>query len=173
MLPPARVRDRGTPPDAPGPREVEHAARPEAGAILDEMVAVQHERLDARQQALVTIEMCPACLHHPDARVAKVARDRAKKIRLRNEVGIEDGDQLPLGSLEAVLERPCLVPRTAAAPKVDRVEPPLSELRHLAAGQRLGLIRRVVEHLDLEQVARIVEARHRIEEALDHRRLVE
>src|SRR5262249_49071854 len=137
--------------------EVEHAAGPETSPVLDEMMAVEHQGLNAGEQAFVAIQVGPAGLHHADLRIAEISCNGFQKIRTRDEVGVEDRDELALRALEAVLRRAGLVADAVRTADVDRVEPTLAQLRDLAARQCLRLVRRIVEHLELELVRGVVE----------------
>jgi hypothetical protein len=117
--------------------------------------------------------VAPARLHHGDLRVVEVAHDRAHELGLRHEVGVEDGDELALRRLQAVLERAGFVARAIGAVDVHRVDAALTQALHVVARDGLRLVDRVVEHLDLQALGRVVHLRDRIEQARRHRRLVE
>jgi hypothetical protein len=172
VLPPAGIGNCGPAPDPASAGKIEHASGAEPRAVLHEMVTVEHERLHAREQALLTVQMPPTRLHHADRWVAEITDDGAEKIRLGNEVRVEDGDELALGALQPELECAGLVPGPVTATQVHRVEPAVAELENLAARQSLGFVGRVVEDLDLEPLSRVVEPRDCIEQPLDHRRFV-
>ena len=88
---------------------------------------------------------------------AEVREGLAEEAGGRNEVGVEDGDELTLSDLEPGLQRSGLVAGPHVAAEVRDGEAsrpqPLRCLRH----QGRGVVGRVVEHLDLELVGRVVE----------------
>ena len=108
-----------------------------AGAVLDEVVAVEHERLHAREQRVLAVQVAPARLDHADLRVGDEVRDDgAKEVRLREEVGVEDGDELALGDLQPVVERARLVAGAVDAVDVHDVEPRLAQALDAGAHER-------------------------------------
>src|SRR6185369_6191266 len=69
------------------------------------VVTVQHQGLNAGEQAVIAVHVLPAGLHHADPRITEVADDLFQERRLRHEVGIEDGDQLTGSLAETEVER--------------------------------------------------------------------
>ncbi len=57
----------------------------------------------------------PACLHHSDLRVCEVVDQRPREVGGGDEVGVEDGDELSLGTREPKRQGPRLVPGSIAA----------------------------------------------------------
>ena len=109
----------------------------------------------------------------PDPRILDEVRDdRAQEVGLGEEVGVEDGDELALGDLQAVVERARLVARAVDAVDVDDVEPALAQRLDLLAHERARLVGRIVEHLDLEAAARPLDRGGVLEEAVGDRGLV-
>ncbi len=84
----------------------------------------------------------------------------------RDEIGVEDGDELTARHLQAGLERTRLVPGPIGA--VDVVD--VDAFGREAADRRLGngprLVGRVIEHLDFQQLARVIDAAHRIDQPI-------
>ena len=99
VLPTAGVGDRRLAPDAAGAGEVEEPAGGVAHAVLDQMVPVEHERRNARENGVRTVDMPPACLDHRDLRVVEVRKNAAQERGRRNEVGVEESHELALGHL--------------------------------------------------------------------------
>ena len=97
---------------------------------------------------------------------------RIRKSGCGTEVGVEDGDELALARPHACVERAGLV--AVAVGAVDVLD--VDALRGVAAHGELGdlarLVGRVVEHLDFEQLARIVDAADRLDQPVDHVHLV-
>lgn len=173
MLPAAGVDDRGLPPHAAGPGEVEEEPRAVAGAVLHQVVAVEHDGLHPREGAHLPVHVAPARLHHGNLRVGEVAGDGPHEIGLRDEVGVEDGDQLALGDLHPVLEGAGLVAHAVGPVDVHRVEPAIAQALDVGARDRARLVGRVVEDLDLQLARRVVHLGDRLEQALHHGGLVE
>jgi len=172
VLPATGFVDGSTAPDATRAGEVEHAARAEARAVLHEVMAVQHQRLNAREQTVPAVDVPPAGLHHAALRIGEVADHVAQEIGLRHEVRIEDGDQLALCAGEAVIERAGFVTRTVGAAHVHGVHARFTQLENLRFCNRGGFVAGVVEHLNLETVTRVVDATSCIQQTGHDRGLV-
>jgi hypothetical protein len=166
VLPAARVLDGLAAPHTAGTREVEEPAGGRARAVLDEVVAVEHEGLDAREERHLAVQVTPAGLHHADLRVGDEVRDEgAEEVGLGDEVGVEDRDELALRDREARVERAGLVARAIDTVDVADVEPTFGELADVVDDEHAGLVGRVVEDLDLEQLTRVIERGDGVEEA--------
>ena len=154
---------------------MKHGYGAEASAVLVEVVAVEHQGLDPGELRVVAVQVTPACLDHPDLRVAEVADDRANEVGLGDEVGVEDRDELTLGDGEAGVERARLVADAIdAVMQVDAASMPRARSRvDLGSREALGVVGRVVEDLDLELVRRVIDARAGLDEARGDSRLVE
>ena len=173
VLPAAAVGDGLDAPHAGGAVEVEVVAGAGAGAVLEHKVAVEQDRLDLGQHAVVAVEVGPARLHHADLRLGKVVDHLHQPVRRRHKVGVEDGDELALGHLQARVQRPGLVSMAVGAVNVDDGMAQRRIARHNACGHLLGLVGRVVQHLDLELVARILHGADRLDQPVDDELLVE
>ena len=90
----------------------------------------------------------------------------------RQEIGVEDRDELPARDLEAGLERARLEPGPVAAVDVLDVD----ALRRQPLDRQLGdaarLVGRVVQHLDFEPVARVLDGAHRVDQPIGDVHLV-
>ena len=80
----------------------------------------------------------------------------AQEIGPGDEVGVEDGHQLAAGGALAGLERPGLETGAFDAVQVMDVETLDALALDEIGDDRAGLVGRVVEHLDLEAIARVV-----------------
>ena len=98
---------------------------------------------------------------------------RRRKSGCGNEVGVENGDELASRGLQAVFQRAGLVAFAIGAMDVDDGHALRGEAVHAIAGDLLRFIGGIVEHLHVEKLARIVEARNGFDEPLDHIALVE
>ena len=173
VLPAAAVVDGVTPPDAGGAVEVEEAAAAVAAAVLEHEVGVEQDGLDLREQRVVFVQVSPARLHHADLGVGEVVHRRHQEVGLRDEVGVEDRDVGAARHLHGGLERAGLVAGAVGAVDVLDVEAVGGMTAHGGRGDGAGLVGRVVEHLDLELLARVVDGADRVHEPVDHVHLVE
>ena len=76
-----------------------------ARGLFDDEVTVEHDRLQARQQVVVAVDVRPAHLRATNHRIGKEVDQLAQAIGLGNEVGVEDREQFAFGRLVSVLER--------------------------------------------------------------------
>ena len=133
---------------------------------------VEQDRLNLREQRVALVQMSPARLHDRQTRVAEVRHRPPEEVARRHEVGVEDRDELAARRLESFFERAGLVPDAVRPVDVLDVEP----ARRLAANGELGnvarLVGRIVEDLDLEEIQRIVDRAHRVDEPIDDVHLV-
>ena len=140
VLPAAGVVDGGAAPDAGGAVEVHEPAGAVAGRVLDDEVAVEEDGLALGEQAGVAVEVVPADLDHADLRVGEVVDDVVEDVDRGDEVGVEDGDVVAGGLLEALGQGPGLVAGAVGPVQVsDRV----AQGPHLLAGEA-GDLGRVV-----------------------------
>ena len=117
--------------------------------------------------------MCPqrACTR-PTFGSEKNWTVRWRKSRRRDEVGVEDRDVLALGDLQPRFERARLVAGAIRAVDIRDVDPLRGIAAHGALGDARRFIRRVVEDLDLEQLARVVDPADGVDETVRHVHLV-
>ena len=172
MRPAARIVDAGPPPDAGRSVETEEQPGRHARALLDPEVRVEHHGLRRGEQRAAAIEVRPARLHHPDPRVAEVPGEAHEEVRGGNEVGVEQRDPLAAGFQESGCQRAGLEAVPVAPPPHARLDAPLSKERHGTIDPLAGVVGRVVEHLDLEPLARVLECAGRGDQPLDHAPLV-
>src|SRR6267142_1235598 len=104
MLPAATHLDRFAPPDSGGAIEVEKIARAIARGLLNYKVPIEHDRLQAGQQVVRTIDVGPAHLRTANNRICEVVNQLAQEIRPRDKISIEDRDQISFRRLHALLE---------------------------------------------------------------------
>src|SRR5262249_20569034 len=96
----AGIVNGGRPPDTCRSVEVEEASAAITSAVLEDEMPVEQDRLDLREQRIVLVDVPPARLHHPDARVAEVRHQLREKIGGGDEVGVEHGDELAARNLQ-------------------------------------------------------------------------
>ena len=134
MLPSARRLDRFTPPHPRGAVEIEEAPGAVPAAVLEHEVRVEQDRLDLGQQRVILVDVTPARLHHPDVRRVEMRQRLQQEVLRRNEVGVEDRDEVGLRQLQARFERARLVSRAIDAMQVADVE----AARRMPADGELG-----------------------------------
>ena len=78
----------------------------------------------------------------------------------------------PRATFRPASRAPALNPRPVGAVEVLDVEPLRHEAVHRRRATSVGLVRRVVEHLDFEEILRVVDARRRLEQPVDDVHLV-
>ena len=167
VLPAAGVVDGRPAPDAGRAVEVEEAPAAVAAAVLEDEMAVEQDRLDLREQRVVLVDVPPARLHHPDLRHrAKCGIRRVRK----SAVGMKSASKMAMNSPRATFRpassAPALYPVRFGAVEVLDVDALRGEAAHRQLGDAARLVGRVVEHLDLEQLARIVDAADRLDQAV-------
>ena len=164
-LPPTGPHQAGPPPDPRGAVEVEKEVASLSGGMIHEEVAVEHRRLQPRDQALLLVEVSPARLHHANGRIGEGHRRRkpaggvgTKTARNRRSL------------FEPCRERP---PKISGAIRAGggRSGTPGRWRRPLPRGlaRRVG---RVVEHLHLKPIPGPVEQAGRIDQPGDDMALV-
>ena len=167
VLPAARVNDCLP---APQPRrtvEVEEAAAAVASPLFDQEVAVQEERLGARQPRFVFVEVVPAGLHHADPGIRHGGEEVFEEAGRGDEVGVEDEDVVTGGRFQPRGQGAGLVAVTGGAEEDGDVDALLPPLVGALPGEGGGVVGGVVEDLDLEEVGGVGEAAGGVDEALD------
>src|ERR1700682_464782 len=97
----------------------------------------------------------------------------AQKIGLRNEIGIENTNEITLSGREPGLQSAGFEPSAIDAVDQLYVEPPALQILHAGGSQFSRVVGGIVEDLDLQQFARIIDLTDRFEQPLDHIDLVE
>ncbi len=91
----------------------------------------------------------------------------------RHKVGVEDGDELALGDLQPGVERAGLEAMAVGAVDVDDGVAERRIALHDGGSDFCGLVGRVVQHLDLELVLRVLHGADGLDQAVDDELLVE
>src|SRR3954447_15895131 len=117
--------------------------------------------------------MSPASLDETGLRVSEVRDGLLQEVPRRDEVGVEDRDELAGSGAQSCLQRARLVADAIFAVKVRDVDAALSPPLHHTCGNELRLIRRIVQDLDVEPVSGPIQLTGRVDQALDDVELVE
>ena len=92
---------QGLPPPQPGrPVEVEEAPPPVPSGLLEEEVTVEKQRLGPGQPGVVLVQVVPAGLDHPHARIRHGRQQSAEEVRPGQEVRVQDEKELARGPLQ-------------------------------------------------------------------------
>ncbi len=140
--------------------------------MLDREVAVEQDRFDLGEHRVVAVHVAPARLHHRELRLGEIGHRAAQEVGRRDEIGVEDGDELARRRFQSFLQRAGLESFAVVAVQVDDRDAEVAIALDAIARDELRLVGRIVEHLNLEELARVIELRHGFDEALDHVALV-
>ncbi len=164
-------------PNSGGAVEIEESAAAGTSAVFDDEVAIEQNRFDLREERVVAIEIGPAGLDHADVlsfnEIEKIRNGAAKEVGFRDEVRVEDGDEFSLGSLEAVFEGAGFEPFAISPVNVGDGHALGGMAVNAGFGDFAGFVGGIVEDLNVEKFARVVEARNSFDKALDDIALVE
>src|SRR4029077_682080 len=111
--------------------------------------------------------MAPSHLDHADPGIGKMIDASPQGIWRRNEIGVQNENELAFRGLQTGFERAGLESGAVLAMKTLDVKPARLQERGLIGGDLAGLVRGVVQNLDLEPVPGIVEAAYGPEEPAD------
>ena len=177
VLPAAGIIDGFAAPDPGGPVEIEKSAPARTRTMLNDEMAVEKNGLNVSEQGVVAVEIGPARLHHADLtaalRIHEVGNGAEQKIRFGEKVGVEDGDEFALGGFQPVFQSAGFVAFAVAAMEVNDSHALCGVALHTGSSDFAGLIGGVVQHLHVEQLGWVVEARHSFDETLNDVALVE
>src|SRR6267143_7115545 len=101
--------------------------------------------------------MAPACLDHTHFRVGEKVDRFPQEIGLRNEVGIQDTNKITFSRSKPGLQSAGLEASAIDAVDPLDVETPASQIRHAGGRQLPSVVGGIVENLDLEEFARIID----------------
>mmetsp|Transcript_3397 Transcript_3397/g.8539 ORF Transcript_3397/g.8539 Transcript_3397/m.8539 type:complete len:241 (-) Transcript_3397:513-1235(-) len=108
-VPPAGGVDARLAPHAAGAVEVEEVARGEARVLLALDVRVQADLLVPAEERFVGVLVRPTALHEADVPILKDGDGTQQEVSLRQEVRVEDGDELCFDVVVHLVHRACLV----------------------------------------------------------------
>ena len=160
------------------PLKLKKTAGAAAAAVLEDEVAVEEDGLRPGSGASSRGSGGPSGPGPCRSWDRRSGGRRRRKPGSGDEVGVEDGDELALRGLRPVLERAGLVAGAVGAVEVDdgcggRPSVPARVTLDDGRGDVSGLVGGVVEDLDLEAVARVVDAAAGVDEAVDDELLVD
>ena len=117
--------------------------------------------------------MTPTGLDHADGWVGEVVDEFVEVVGSWEEVGVEDADEFAGGLRHGGVEGACFEAGAVGAVVVGDVVALGAEFGAEAGAVGGGFVGGVVENLDLEAVARVIEGGDGVEEAVDHEGLIE
>ena len=149
-------------------------ASPAARRLLDAEVGVERHHLHLGQRVLVRVQEVEARLHEGPVGVGE-ERPHAgpQEVGRRHVVDVEDREEIVRRLLHRLVQGTALEAAAVGALQGDDVEALGAQLGHHGARQLGGLVGAVVEHLDVQLVARPVEPGSRLDSAAQYRPLVE
>ena len=171
-LPPAGIFYGASAPHTCRAIELQQKVAKAAPRLLHAEVDVELQGLQAGDETVVFIEVFPSGLHHADPGVVEVGDGAFQKVGPRQKIGVEDGDELAPGQAQPVIQCAGFEAFARAAPDVVDLQALPAVGFHLSRHDVYRFIGRVVEYLDLQAVARIVQCGHVVDEALGHEQLV-
>ncbi len=140
--------------------------------MLDGEMAVEHDRFHFRERRVVAVDVAPARLHHRELLLDEIGHGAAQKIGGRNKIRVENRDELSGRRFQSFLQRTGLESFAIVAVDVEDGKAEGAVALDALAGDELRLVGRIVENLNFEAVARVIELRDGLDEALDHVALV-
>jgi hypothetical protein len=168
VLPATRLLDTRAAPKTGCAIEIKKASASAARRLLEQKVAVQKHGLHPRQQRVASIQMTPPGLDHPDLRIGEKMDCPLKQVWRRDEVGIENANKLTGGRFEPDRERTGLESRPIDAMNQLNIEAALSQCFRARRSHFARIVGRIVQHLDLQQISRVIELTDRTQKALHY-----
>ncbi len=167
VLPAAGIFDGGAAPDSRGAVEIEERAAPRTCAVFDDEMAVEKNALNFGEERVFAVEIGPSGLHHGDSRVLEAGNGAPEKIRARNKISIENGDEFTLGGAEPFGQRASLKALAVVTVQVRNVQAQRAEALDAIARDFSCFVGGVVKNLNVEEFARVIELRNRFDQAFD------
>jgi hypothetical protein len=168
MLPATRFLDTRAAPKPGCAIEIKKAPASAARRLLEQKMAVQKHGLHPRQQRVASIQMAPPALNHADLRIGEKMDRPLKQIWRRDEIGIENANKLTGSRLEPDCERTGLEAGSVDTMNQLNIETALPQFFRAGSGHLAGIVGGIVQHLNLEQISRIIELADRTQKALYH-----
>jgi hypothetical protein len=168
VLPAARFLDTRAAPKPSCAIEIKKTPASAARRLLEQKMAVQKHGLHPREQRVASIQMAPPALNHADLGIGEKMDRPLKQVWRRNEIGIENANKLTGSRLEPDCERTGLEAGPIHAMYQLNIEPALPQFLRAGSGYLAGIVGGIVQHLDLEQISRIIELADRTQKAFYH-----
>ena len=153
--------------------EIEEDVAAGASGMLQHEMPVEQNGFDLGKKRIVAIDVGPASLHHADFGIGQMVDGPHQKIFRRNKVGVEDGNEFALRRFHAFRQRTRFEAFAIGAMMIGDGKAARSVLLDQALRDGLGFVGRIVKHLNIELLERILQAADRIQQALDDELLVE
>ena len=112
--------------------------------------------------------MTPATLDHADLRIGEKVDGALKQFWRRNEISVENADELTTGRFESNRERACLEAGPVDPMNELNIEAALTQFLSAGSGHVPRVISRIIQDLDLQQFARVIEFADRTQKALHY-----
>src|SRR4029453_17609075 len=157
VMPASRIDYAGFAPDPGSAVEVKKSSAATPGSLLEEEVPIKEERLHLGEQGILAVQVAPAHLHHADMRIGKVINGASQRVGPGYEISVKNEDELTGGSLQTRGEGARLETGSMIAVIVVHVGASRPKSGDFAGGDLLSLVRGIIEDLDLEFFAWIVE----------------
>src|SRR6202008_4126267 len=117
--------------------------------------------------------MAPASLDHADFRIGEEMDCSLEKVRLWNEIRIQNTNEFALRGSQSRLEGACFEPGAIGAVNEFDIESAALQFRHAGAGQLPGIVGGIIENLDLEEVLGIIYFANRSQKTFDDIHFIE
>src|SRR6185312_9696149 len=93
------------PPHAGGSIKIEEHIASGPSRMLQHEVAIEQNGFHLSQKRIIAVDVCPASLDHADIFAGEMMNRALKKIRRRNEIGVEDGDKFSARGFHPFVKR--------------------------------------------------------------------
>jgi len=173
VLPAARLLDARAAPKAGCAVEIKKASAAAPRRLLKQKMAVQKHGLHPRQERIASIQMPPAGLDHADFRIGEKMDRLLKQVWRRDEIGIENANKLTGSRFETDCERTGLESGPVDAMNQLNIEAALPQFFGARSSHLARIVGRIVQHLDLQTIARVIQFADRAQQSLDHINFVE
>src|SRR2546423_2032779 len=117
--------------------------------------------------------MTPSGLNHAYFRVSEKLDSSLQEVWLRNKIGIKNADELTFSRCQPSRQGSGFEAGTIFAMNQGNVEAPLPQLLGTGGGNLPCVIGGIVQHLDLQQVPRVIEFADGAQQSLNHVHFIE
>src|SRR6267143_1276637 len=168
VLPAAGLLYTCAPPKTGRSVEVKKTSTSAARRLFQQKMAVQKHGLHPREQRVTAIQMAPATLNHADFRIGEKMDRALEQIWRRDKIGVQNADEFPCSRFKSGRERTCLETGPVDPVNELNIETALPQFIGARSGHFPCVISGIVQHLDLEQLARVIELADRAQKAFHH-----